>query len=134
MPICLEFSKNSGVVSQSFTTQNSALPRPSLNRRWCPIIGEVGASGRRYSRAFILHILKAIPTVDAASEGWETRDFLLRRLGRDTHLLTYSLQQGQRLTRRSTIWQSLAGRWRVIYHQGTIVTAEEDDVAPPRAS
>jgi len=99
-----------------------------------PDYWEVGASGRRYSRAFILYILKAIPAVDAASEGWKTRDFGLRRLGHDTYLLTYTLQQGQRLTRRSTIWQSVAGRWRVIYHQGTIVTAEEDDVAPSRAS
>jgi hypothetical protein len=93
---------------------------------------EVGASGRRYSREFILQLFKDRPIVDAASQGWETRDFGLRRLGPATYLLTYTLQQAHRLTRRSTIWQSFEGRWRILYHQGTIVTAEEDDVAPVR--
>ena len=29
--------------------------------------------------------------------------------------------QGKRVTRRSTLWQHTAGRWKVLYHQGTIV-------------
>jgi len=95
-----------------------------------PDYWEVGASGRRYSREFILRMFEEQPPVDAVSGGWESRDFGLRRLGPDTYLLTYTLRQGQRLTRRATIWQGSAGQWRILYHQGTIVTAEEDDVAP----
>jgi len=96
-----------------------------------PHYWEVGASGRRYSREFILRSFEETLPVTAAAKGWQTREFGLRRLGPDTYLLTYTLQQKERLTRRCTIWQSTAGRWRIVYHQGTIVTAEEDDVVPP---
>ena len=55
------------------------------------------------------------------------------RLGPDTYLLTYNLQQGPRFTRRTTIWQHSPEGWLVVYHQGTIVSANEDDVAPPQS-
>lgn len=95
-----------------------------------PDYWEVGASGRRYSREFILRMFKQQPPVDATSAGWESREFGLRRLGVNTYLLTYTLQQGRRLTRRSTIWEIIGEQWRILYHQGTAVTAEEDNVAP----
>ena len=91
---------------------------------------EVGASGRRYSRDFILRNLYDKPPAFANSLGWESWDHALRRLGPDTYLITYVLQQGNRLTRRATIWQSTPDGWRILYHQGTVVSAEEDDVAP----
>ena len=91
---------------------------------------EVGASGRRYSRDFILRNLYDKPPAFANSLGWESWDHALRRLGTDTYLITYVLQQGDRLTRRATIWQSTPDGWRILYHQGTVVSAEEDDVAP----
>ena len=87
---------------------------------------EVGASGRRYSREFILRLFSRESPVDAASVGWEMRDFGLRRVGDRTYLLTYTLQQGERLTRRATIWENTGGQWLVLYHQGTVVTGEED--------
>lgn len=95
-----------------------------------PDYWEVGASGRRYTREFILQMFTAQPAIDEASAGWETRDFGLRRLGPGTFLLTYTLQQGERLTRRATIWESAGGQWQILYHQGTIVTGKEDDDAP----
>jgi predicted RNase H-like HicB family nuclease len=82
---------------------------------------EVGASGRRYSRQFVLDELEMRFSVPH-TEVWETRDFHCRRLSDDTYLLTYSLlQDNQRLTRRSTIWRSTADGWKIVYHQGTIV-------------
>lgn len=82
---------------------------------------EVGASGRRYSRASVLDELEkryAVPHFDI----WEARDFHCRRLAEDIYLLTYTLlQDRERLTRRSTIWQRTAKGWRIVYHQGTIV-------------
>jgi len=96
---------------------------------------EVGASGRRYSREFILHWLSENPPVDAAAAGWQSYDHGLRRLGPDAFLLTYTLRQGPRLTRRSTIWQKASEGWRILFHQGTIASADGDDIAPPsRAS
>lgn len=95
---------------------------------------EVGASGRRYSRDFILEALADSHFVDAAKLGWQLTDHAVRRLGLDTYLMTYVLRQGERLSRRATIWQSTEDGWQVLYHQGTIVAAEEDDTAPKQGS
>lgn len=82
---------------------------------------ETGASGRRYSRSFVLDELER--RFSAAREGeWEERDFCCRRLSDDTYLLTYTLLENrQRLTRRATIWRRTAEGWKIVYHQGTIV-------------
>ncbi len=58
-------------------------------------------------------------------------DYGLRRLAPDTYLFTYTLCQGERITRRATIWQGAANGWHILYHQGTIVTVEVEDVPPP---
>lgn len=82
---------------------------------------EVGASGRRYSRKFVLDELEKRFFV-AHNDVWETRDFYCRRLGADVYLLTYTLlQDNARLTRRSTIWQKTVDGWTIVYHQGTVV-------------
>jgi hypothetical protein len=98
-----------------------------------PSYWEVGASGRRYSRDFILQSLADSPPVDATTARWRTSGFAVRRLGpngdTDTYLLTYSLRQSERLTRRSTIWQSSPTGWVILFHQGTVVSGDEDDAA-----
>jgi hypothetical protein len=45
----------------------------------------------------------------------------LRRLAEDVYLLTYTLFQPERRTRRATIWQSTESGWKIVFHQGTIV-------------
>ena len=91
---------------------------------------EIGASGRRYSREFILRTLEEHPPVDAEAAGWRCWDFGLRSLGPAIYLLTYTLDQNGRITRRATIWHRTEAGWRILYHQGTIVAANEDDVMP----
>ncbi len=82
---------------------------------------EVGASGRRYRREFVLDELEKRsqnPSVDI----WKTSDFHCRKLAQDMYLLTYTLlQDGSRKTRRSTIWQLTHEGWKIVFHQGTIV-------------
>lgn len=82
---------------------------------------ETGASGRRYSRQFVLDELEkrfAAPHEDV----WETSEFRCRRLSDDTYLLTYTLLQDHvRLTRRATIWRRTPDGWKIVYHQGTVV-------------
>jgi len=101
-----------------------------FQRAMPPGYWEVGASGRRYSREFILRSMGQNPPIDAASAGWKSYDQALRRLSPDTYLFTYTLRQAERVTRRATIWQTTPQGWCILYHQGTIVSAEEDDVAP----
>lgn len=93
-----------------------------------PDYWEVGASGRRYSRGFILDNLEKNPPIDAATAGWTCSDFGLRKLGPDIYWLTYTLHQGKRVTRRSTVWENAADGWRILFHQGTIVTGEDDTI------
>lgn len=103
-----------------------------FERTMAPEYWEVGASGRRYSRHFILHGLKEHPPVDAEEAGWTYRDFGLRQLGPAAYLLTYTLDQDGRITRRATIWEKGEAGWRILYHQGTIVSASEDDAMPSK--
>jgi len=113
-----------------FHTAEFGTTRADFERATAPEYWEVGASGRRYSREFILRTLQQTPPVEAASAGWQSYDYGLRRLGHDTFLFTYTLRQAERLTRRATIWQATPDGWRILYHQGTIVSAEQDDVVP----
>jgi hypothetical protein len=83
---------------------------------------EVGASGRRYSREYIVQTLLeryAQPYEDK----WETRDFYCQELAENLYLLTYTLLQGARVTRRTTIWRRAATEWKIVFHQGTVVEA-----------
>ena len=90
---------------------------------------EVGASGRRYSRDHVLEVLEdrhQVASHLALEDTWEAGDFACRELGSDTYLLTYTLLQGQRKTRRATVWRRCAQGWKIMFHQGTVV---EDDTS-----
>jgi hypothetical protein len=82
---------------------------------------EVGASGRRYSRDYVLGVLAGRHDGNQPIDVWSATDFHCRRLGQDVYLLTYTLFQGERTTRRSTIWQQTPRGWQAVFHQGTIV-------------
>lgn len=52
---------------------------------------------------------------------WQTRDFHCREIAPDDYLLTYTLEQGPRVTRRMTVRRRSGADWKIVYHQGTIV-------------
>jgi hypothetical protein len=81
---------------------------------------EVGASGRRYSRDSIVQIALERYSQPYEDE-WETRDFHCQELSENLYLLTYTLLQGSRVTRRSTIWRRVETHWKIAFHQGTVV-------------
>lgn len=91
---------------------------------------EVGATGRRYSREHVLDVLTgrhASASHLELEDTWEAIDFACRELGNNTYLLTYTLLQGRRKTRRASIWRRGAGEdWKILFHQGTLV---EDDTS-----
>lgn len=113
-----------------FHTPAFGTTRADFEKATAPGHWEASASGRRYSREFILSELEMHPPVDAAAAGWRCHDHALRQLGEDVFLMTYTLRQLERVTRRATIWQRTEEGWRILYHQGTIVAAEEDDAYP----
>lgn len=85
-----------------------------------PDFWEVGASGKVYDLESIWNILESRYRANEPDD-WRTSDFRIRALGSNVYLLTYQLQQGDRITRRATLWERANSVWRVIYHQGTIV-------------
>jgi hypothetical protein len=84
---------------------------------------ETGASGRRYSLESVLDVLEQRQRAPG-EDRWETSDFRCRALGGNCHLLTYTLRQDRRITRRMTLWRRDLDGWRAVYHQGTVVQEE----------
>jgi hypothetical protein len=83
---------------------------------------EVGASGQRYTRDDIMDALVERHS-RAHDDVWAASDFQCLALSSDTYLLTYTLvQDGVRVTRRCTIWCKCQDGWKILYHQGTVVT------------
>ncbi len=85
-----------------------------------PSFWEVGASGRRYSREFILDTLEN-RMLQGFEDVWETLDFHCLQIAPDNYLVTYTLLQGARVTRRATLWRRTSSGWKILYHQGTVV-------------
>ena len=83
---------------------------------------EVGASGRRYSRQFVLDLVSTRPP-HPDELTWVTDDFHCVEIAPDNYLLTYTLRQGARVSRRVTLWRRVARRWTILYHQGTLLEA-----------
>jgi len=94
--------------------------RANFEAMVAPDFWEVGASGRRYSKQYVLDTLEerySRPHHDA----WRTEDFYCQEIASDNYLLTYTLHQDTRVTRRSTLWRRTPDGWLIVYHQGTIV-------------
>jgi hypothetical protein len=59
------------------------------------------------------------------ADDWQTEGFYCQEIAPENYLLTYTLRQGPRVTRRATIWRRAAQGWVIVYHQGTVVEAAE---------
>lgn len=100
--------------------------RADLEAFAAPDFWEVGASGAVYSRERVMEIVGE-RYADGGGQDGQTMpvdDVRCRALGPGTYLLTYRLRQGERVTRRVSVWEradSLLG-WRVVYHQGTVAS------------
>jgi hypothetical protein len=77
---------------------------------------EFGASGRVWDRASLLETLSAEPPEPISSE-----DFACQRLSDGLALLTYIAANPARMTLRSSLWRLEGDRWRVLFHQGTVI-------------
>lgn len=103
-----------------FHLADAGTTRPQFSALMAPHFWEVGASGQRYSREFVLEVLEKRQAAPR-DEAWRTQGFHVTELGADHYLLTYTLVQPDRVTRRATIWRRFENGWQVVYHQGTVV-------------
>jgi hypothetical protein len=76
--------------------------RKDFEKMTAPTLWEVGASGRRYSRQYVLDTLEK-KYENPTERVWEIRGFHCLEIATDNFLATYTLVQGERVTRRSTI-------------------------------
>ena len=96
--------------------------REDYERMTAPDYWEVGASGRVYTRAWVLDEMERRRVAAGDEKTLEASGFACRRLGEHCWLLTYHLVQGGvRKTRRTTVWERVEGEWRIVYHQGTVI-------------
>ena len=85
-----------------------------------PGFWEIGASGQRYSRDDVLEVLRQ-RVAHPSHEPLAADDFACHPLAPGLYLLSYRLRQGERVTRRTTLWRRTVEGWKAVYHQGTPV-------------
>jgi hypothetical protein len=98
--------------------------REAFEAMTAPDFWEVGASGSVYSRAVVLEVYEgrfADPAYDPMA-GLAVSDFEVREAGGGVWLATYELRQGDRRSRRVTVWRETAEGWQAAYHQGTVIS------------
>jgi hypothetical protein len=107
-----------------FQRPELGVTREDLERQLAPAFWEVGASGARYDRSFVIDtvVRRFEEGTEPDTAAWRTSDFACRPLGNDTFALTYLLDQDGRLSRRLTLWQWTQESWQALYHQGTLVS------------
>jgi glyoxylase I family protein len=84
---------------------------------------EFGSSGRVFDRTAVMASIS-----DQADFGSRVDDFVVCRLVPDVALTTYRLSAWTesggpvRVTLRSSVWVKRSGRWRLVFHQGTVAS------------
>ena len=77
---------------------------------------EFGASGRVWDRAGIIAELSTGIPCQIVSE-----NFACERLSSELALLTYVCNNPTPRTLRSSLWRLEGKKWRILFHQGTVI-------------
>ncbi len=97
--------------------------RADFDRMMAADFFEISASGKQFTRAFVLDLLEErhrTPQVETL----EASAFEVREIAPGLYLLHYNLLQGERKTRRTTVWRRVEGDWEIVFHQGTVAASE----------
>jgi hypothetical protein len=99
--------------------------KEDIENQVCDEFFEIGASGNIYTKEYVIETLLKRYNDPNYQDILQTSDFKLTKIVPDNYLLTYNLiQDNTRHTRRSTIWRKERGRWKILYHQGTLVQSD----------
>ena len=90
---------------------------------------EIGSSGRVYDKAMMIDMMMR----EERSSGPDVviREFRVKQLAPECTLVTYRTVGAHAQVRRSSVWVSEEGRWRLIFHQGTRLPSRMGDIALP---
>lgn len=67
-------------------------------------------------------------TTDSPELNWEIKNFEIKQLSEECLLATYKLikhsdvDEHKKYSNRSSIWKYFYGKWKMIFHQGTLTT------------
>jgi glyoxylase I family protein len=78
---------------------------------------EFGSSGNTYTKIEVISALSQEPARNITA-----RDFKVKQLLPGNALVTYRTYQQEISTLRSSVWQLRAGKWQLVFHQGTIIS------------
>jgi hypothetical protein len=95
--------------------------RADFEAMMAPEFWEVGASGKLYNREYVLEVLEQRHRA-AIVEQLDITEFRCQRVSPGHYLATYMLDQLGRKSRRTTLWRSTNDGWKIVYHQGTLVS------------
>lgn len=98
--------------------------RQDILNLMCEEFWEVGASGNVYTKEDIIETLLERYDDPDYQDVWEAKDFAIIEIASNNYLLTYVLiQDKMRATRRSTLWRYEDKKFKILYHQGTVVNS-----------
>ena len=86
---------------------------------------EIGSAGRVFTKQQVIEALQDEEPVLVS-----ITDFHLRSLSPEITLVTYRASKHSAskdtavVSLRSSLWQKVAGRWQMIFHQGTVLQEE----------
>ncbi len=113
-----------GEIDGPLREQEMALLDPAVRRdptRVRALLGrefrEVGCSGRVWDLSSILEAMEGETEWGAPV----VEDLLVERIDEWVALVTCRARRKERMTRRSSLWLNCEGRWRMVFHQGTVV-------------
>lgn len=99
---------------REFGTSRADLERMTDSNFW-----EIGASGKVYQRSYAIETSLARYENGPEPHEWPCRDFTITVLADGLYLLSYILEEPQRVTRHSTIWRRAEDDLKIVFHQGT---------------
>lgn len=103
-------------LEQALLSANLRHSKPLIDELLDPDFVEIGASGRLWSRAETLHALAD----ERAGDPVTISEMDASEVGAGIVLLRYVSDRGARRSRRSSLWRQSDGRWRIVFHQGTL--------------
>ena len=115
-----QFCPSHCCLSLTIHTPEAYSTLDAIDNMMAPNFWEIGASGRRYSREYVSKVLSERLQYPKF-EKWISSGFHCQEITENNYLLTYLLQQGDRITQRSSIWRRTPKGWQILFHQGTIV-------------
>jgi hypothetical protein len=120
-PWLIDTLKELSALEPVFHTPEAYSTLDAIENIMAPSFWEIGASGRRYSREYDIKILSE-RLQNPKTKNWVSSRFHCQEIIENNYLLTYMLQQEDRITQRSSIWRRTTKGWQILFHQGTIVS------------